>query len=73
LDIEGNQCASQSLSDEQIADVVACEETIMGWFHGQSLVDVFRDLGGWLQIAATTFLLWLVLVSYLGSFGLPKS
>ena len=42
------------------------EETIKGWFHRQSGVDVFRDLGGWLQICATAFLLWLVLVPYLG-------
>jgi hypothetical protein len=27
---------------------------------------VLRDLGGWLQIAATALLLWLVLVPYLG-------
>jgi hypothetical protein len=49
------------------------EETIKGWFHGQSVVDVLRDLGGWWQIAATAFLLWLVLVPYLGFVRLAKT
>ena len=49
------------------------EETIKGWFHGQSAVDVFRDLGGWLQIAATALLLWLVLVPYLGFIRLSET
>ena len=49
------------------------EETIKGWFHGQSGVDVFRDLGGWLQIAATALLLWLVLVPYLGFIRLAET
>jgi hypothetical protein len=57
---------------------VACrsslaEETIKGWFHGQSLVDVFRDLAGWLQIAATALLLWLVLVPYLSFIRLGET
>ena len=49
------------------------EETIRGWFHGQSLVDVLRDLGGWVQIAATALLLWLVLVPYLGFIRLAET
>ena len=49
------------------------EETIKGWFHGQSVVDVSRDLGGWLQIAATALLLWLVLVPYLGFIRLAET
>ena len=49
------------------------EETIKGWFHGQSAVDVFRDMGGWLQIAATALLLWLVLVPYLGFIRLAET
>ena len=49
------------------------EETIRGWFHGQSVVDVFHDLGGWLQIAATALLLWLVLLPYLGFIRLTET
>jgi hypothetical protein len=49
------------------------EETTKGWFHGQSFVDVLRDLGGWLQIAATALLLWLVLVPYLGFIRLAET
>lgn len=49
------------------------EETIKGWFHGQSVVDVLRDMGGWLQIAATALLLWFVLVPYLGFVRLAET
>ena len=49
------------------------EETSKGWIHGQSVVDVFRDLGGWLQLAATAILLWLVLVPYLGFIRLAET
>ena len=49
------------------------EETIRGWFHGQSVIDVLRDMGGWLQIAATALLLWLVLVPYLGFIRLAET
>ena len=49
------------------------EATIKGWFHGQSLVDVLRDMGGWLQIAAAALLLWLVLVPYLGFIRLAET
>jgi hypothetical protein len=49
------------------------EETIKGWFHGQSVIDVLRDMGGWLQIAATALLLWLVLVPYLGFIRLAQT
>ena len=49
------------------------EETIRGWFHGQSVFDVLRDLGGWVQIAATALLLWLVLVPYLGFIRLAET
>jgi hypothetical protein len=49
------------------------EEAIKGWFHGQSVVDVLRDLGGWLQITATALLLWLVLVPYLGCIRLAET
>ena len=49
------------------------EETIKGWFHGQSVIDVLRDMGGWLQIAATAVLLWLVLVPYLGFVRLAET
>ena len=49
------------------------EETIKGWFHGQSVFDVLRDMGGWVQIAATALLLWLVLVPYLGFIRLAET
>ena len=49
------------------------EETIRGWFRGQSVFDVLRDLGGWVQIAATALLLWLVLVPYLGFIRLAET
>ena len=49
------------------------EETIKGWFHGQSVADVLRNLGGWLQITATALLLWLVLVPYLGFIRLAET
>ena len=49
------------------------EETIKGWFHGQSVFDVLRDLGGFLQIAASALLLWLVWVPYLGFIRLAET
>jgi hypothetical protein len=63
----------QSLLFLTLLIVLSLAETIKGWFHGQSAVEVFRDLGGWLQIAATPLLLWLVLVPYLGFIRLSET
>ena len=48
------------------------EEVIKGWFHGQAFRDVFDDLGGWMQIGAVAFLLWLILLPYFGMIRLAE-
>lgn len=49
------------------------EEVIKGFFHGETLLESVSDLGGWLQIAATALLLWLVLLPYLGFIQLSEA
>lgn len=42
------------------------EEVIKGFFHDETALHSLTDLGGWLQIAAVTLLLWLIMLPYLG-------